>query len=500
MKENISKNIIFTLIITIFSTILSLIINKILLDIVGQEELGLFRILTQIVFYLALLDLGISTSATVALYKPLIAGDRKNVSIIYNTIKMFYNKVSIFCFIIGGATLPILIYFIQYDSYANLSIYWLLFVINTCFTFLTNKYIILYLADQKVFYVKAVTGIALLFEKSIQLFLLLYLESFILFLAVSIFITIIKYFILNKRLTRFYDIDKNEEEVDKSVKTDAGLMFFHKLSHIVLYNTDNILIAKFTSLATVASYSSYIMLTTLIMTVVSIFHSVVDPVVGKIVSYNDNTKNQKLWSILFSFSFWIVGYIALGFYIFASGFINIWLGPELTLSKFIVLLVSINLFFDIIKWPTELLKYKHAYYKDVYNPILEVIINLIVSLLLGYKYGVPGVIFGTIVVNILSNLIIKPYIVFEICLKVSVFLYIRKLCLSTLELLLIVSAVMFFVNDYDFFDIYTHDNWTDFALDFFLYSILYFLIWSICVVCSSSRSVLKDFIIFVKYK
>ncbi|PSW62646.1 hypothetical protein C0Z01_21370, partial [Photobacterium kishitanii] len=169
MKENISKNIIFTLFVTVVTTFLSFLINRYLLFNLGDKELGLFRLLSQLVFYLSLLDLGISTSATVAYYKPLIKKDYNEISKIYHTIDIFYRKVSIITLVLGVLAIPFLFYLVEFKSYLLLSIYWMIFVCNAVITFLLNKYIILYLADQKAFFIKSVTGIALIIEKAVQI-------------------------------------------------------------------------------------------------------------------------------------------------------------------------------------------------------------------------------------------------------------------------------------------------------------------------------------------
>lgn len=500
MKENISKNILLTLTLTVLATALSLAMNKYLLDIIGKEELGLYRLLSQVVFYLSLLDLGISTSATVAYYKPLANKDNEKVSIIYNTIRVFYNKVAIVTVILGLVLLPFLIYLVDFSSNLNLSIYWLIFVVSTAANFLLNKYIILFLADQKVFFVKALTGLVLVFEKTLQIALLIFLESFVLFISVSILSSIIKYFFLRKKFLIKYYVNSREHRIEKRIKSDAGQMFFHKLSHIVLYNTDNIIIAKFISLSVVASYSSYIMLVTLIITVVSIFHSVVDPIVGQLVAKMDSTENYEIWQLLFRVSFWIVGFVSIGFYFFATPFIHVWLGSELTLSNLVIIIIAFNLFFDIIKWPIEIIKYKYAYFKDIYNPILEVLVNLSFSLLLVNYFGLVGVVIGTLIVNVMSNLIVKPLIVFSYCFKVSIINYIRVLFFSSLELTFISLAVFFIEYHFKLFSFGSAYSWLDIVKNISVFSMIYFGVWIVSICIFGSKLTLSKLVFFIKTK
>lgn len=496
MKENISKNIALTFILTLLTTFLSFIMNKYLLDILGDDELGLFRLLSQMIFYLALLDLGISTSATVAYYKPLIENDQKKISIIYNTIELFYKRVSMVTVILGILMIPLIIYIIDFNSYKMLSIYWLIFVFNAAASFLTNKYIILFLADQKVFFVKMVTGLSLLLERLLQIALIIKFESFLMFIFAGMLSNLIKFTFFKIKMDYQYNIDKKVSEYDANINSDAGKMFFHKLSHIVLYNTDNIIIAKFISLSAVAAYSSYLMLTSLVMTIVSIFHSVVDPIIGQLIVKQNNKDNFHLWYVLFRVSFWIAGFISLGFYFFATPFIATWLDGDLTLSQIIVTLILINLFFDIIKWPVELVKYKYAYYKDIYNPIIEVFVNLTLSLYLVSIYGLSGVIWGTIIVNTISNLVVKPIIVFNYCLDIPIKKYINTLILSVLEMTCMICIVYYFKNIA--FN-YTSNSWSELILNITLFSAVYITIWLLNVITiRGNRKMFFEFYSFVK--
>tara|TARA_B100001059_G_C17802693_1_gene567168 strand:+ start:326 stop:1834 length:1509 start_codon:yes stop_codon:yes gene_type:complete len=500
MKENISRNITFTLSLTIITTALSFIMNKYLLSTLGDEELGLFRLLSQMIFYLALLDLGISTSATVAYYKPIIDNDTRKVSIIFNTIDKFYRKVSIITIIIGVLLIPAIQYIIELDSYFMLTCYWLVFVLNAAFSFMINRYVILFLADQKVFFVKAVTGISLILERIFQILIIIEFESFLLFIFAGIFSNLIRYIFFKRKIKNNYNIDLDEIDIDKSIKSDANKMFYHKLAHIILYNTDNIIIAKFISLSAVASYSSYLMLTSLVMTIVSIFHSVVDPVVGQMIIKQSNIRNFELWYMLFRFSFWIAGFIGLGFYYFATPFINNWLGEQVTLSQVIVLTIVINLLFDIVKWPTEIIKYKYSYYKDIYNPIIEVIINLALSLYLVQIYGLIGVIIGTIFVNLISNLIVKPIIVFKYCFNMSLINYFKSLLLSLSELILAVTiSYMVFSNYHLLGDSLSH-SWFDLVFGLSKFVSMYILVWVVIVCFFRSHGTLRQLYLFIKNK
>ncbi|WP_206747846.1 hypothetical protein, partial [Vibrio lentus] len=117
-------------------------LNKYFVLSLGVDSLGLIRLISQLTVYLALLDLGLSTSATVSFYKPLLYGDKKKISSIFHTVSRFYNRVAVCISIIGILALPVLGYLVEYKD-NSFYIYWLIFVIVQSLNFKLMKYTIL---------------------------------------------------------------------------------------------------------------------------------------------------------------------------------------------------------------------------------------------------------------------------------------------------------------------------------------------------------------------
>ncbi|MCC4854135.1 hypothetical protein LMH67_26255, partial [Vibrio lentus] len=119
-------------------------------------------------------------------------------------------------------------------------------------------------------------------------------------------------------------------------------------------------------------------------------------------------------------------------YIFVYPFVILWLGEDFLLPQAILILILLNLAFDILKWPIELFKYKYAYYNDIYVPVLEVLINLIVSIVLIQKYGLLGVVLGTVISNVLIALLLRPFLVFMKCFNKNAFSYLKELLINVM--------------------------------------------------------------------
>ncbi|MCB5361888.1 lipopolysaccharide biosynthesis protein [Vibrio lentus] len=428
---NIKKNLFLTLFITISTALVNFSLNKYFVLSLGVDSLGLIRLISQLTVYLALLDLGLSTSATVSFYKPLLYGDKKKISSIFHTVSRFYNRVAVCISIIGILALPVLGYLVEYKD-NSFYIYWLIFVIVQSLNFKLMKYTILFLADQKFGFVKLVTGFGLLIEKIIQLVSIIYFESLLLFVMLSFFSVFVKWFYFSRFFVFNYKLSPDLKVYDNDVSSDAKKMIFHKLAYIAVYNTDVLLIAKFLSLSIVGIYSSYLMIVSMVMTIVSVFHQVLDPVIGRIVAQGKQGHAFSLWEHLFRFSFFLSTIICSLLYIFVYPFVILWLGEDFLLPQAILILILLNLAFDILKWPIELFKYKYAYYNDIYVPVLEVLINLIVSIVLIQKYGLLGVVLGTVISNVLIALLLRPFLVFMKCFNKNAFSYLKELLINVM--------------------------------------------------------------------
>jgi O-antigen/teichoic acid export membrane protein len=187
------------------------------------------------------------------------------------------------------------------------------------------------------------------------------------------------------------------------------------------------------------------MLTSLVMTIISILHNVLDPIVGKLVAKEGDEFNLDLWFVFFRVCFYIGCVVGLVFYKVATPFVVLWLGDEFVLFGLTVALIAINLFFDIVKWPMEIFKYKYAFYGDIHLPVFEVLINFIISIVLVQYIGINGVIVGTIASNIIVVIFLKTFLVFKRCFKVGIGIYLVELFKNTICLLFsIIMALCLF--------------------------------------------------------
>lgn len=412
MRKEILLNFIFTFTINL----LAFIQNKYFVQYMGVEILGMMKLFTQLLTYLNIVEMGLGSASTFALYKPLADKDYNKLSIVVNTIENIYNKIAILLLVLGILCTPILPFFMKVNNFSNeIYFYWILYVLNTVSTYLFIKYVILFTANQEFLYVRTIQSSCAIIFKFLQIFCIIKFHSFFIYIILLITDNLIQWLFFNIHYKKkYFYIFKTKEKFD-GIKNDIKNLFWHKLGWIIVFNTDLILISKFTSLEVVGVYASYQMILMLLRTTVVIVTNVLTPKVGKFIAQNNKLEVYnyfKKLNILYYFTSCFFSFCTVKL---INSFVLIWLGNIKLLNDTTVSLLCLNLLLILPRSNLENFKEGAGFFDDIKSPILASTINLVTSIILGLKTGLDGVIIGTIVSNIIVILIYKPILVFERC-------------------------------------------------------------------------------------
>lgn len=494
MKNKLLKNIKINLYITLATGILNFLSNKYFIKYMGPETLGLMRLFTQMITYLSLVEMGMGTASTYALYKPLIEKDIKKINIVTSTIAYFYKKISFGIFCIGIVLSFSLPFFIKNDNYGNqIYIYWLLYVINTSIGYTFAKYSILFIANQEYDFVRKIQGIGKIIFQCLQIVVIIKVQSFILFIIIMMFENLYNYYFYSKHYKNYYNYIEKVPKKDKGIMTDMKNLFWHKLAGLIVHNTDYIVLSKFVSLTVVGIYSSYLMISRIILTLINIITPVLTPKIGLFVAKNNKEKVYEYWRELYGIYFFIATIFIVCTYNLIFPFIKLWLGEEFLLSKVTVICILINLYIELIRGITDSFKESCGFFDDIYSPILEGVINLVFSLILVQKFELNGVIIGTITSNIIIIALLKPILVFKRCFGKTGIDYLK----SSAKLLFLSGTSIFLiqivVNRYLIIRLSNICNWISFIQNAFILGIVsFFIVIAVFILDNKFRKIIKN--------
>ncbi|MCF2613236.1 lipopolysaccharide biosynthesis protein [Fusobacterium perfoetens] len=410
------KEVLINFILTVLSNAVLFIQNRYFVQYMGLETLGIMKLFTQLLAYLNIIEMGLGSASAFALYKPLAEKDYKNISIVINTIDNIYNKIAVLLIILGALCIPIIPFFTKVSNFSNeIYFYWVLYVLNTVSTYLFIKYVILFTANQEFLYVRSVQSISKSLFQLLQIICIIKYHSFFIYIILLILDNLVQWVFFRFHYKKKYSFIIKTKEKFNGIKNDIKNLFWHKIGGLVVFNTDLILISKFTSLEIVGIYASYQMIVQTLKTIIDILTNVLSPKIGNFIAKHNKIEiyeSLKKFNIFYCFIATVFTYCM---YVLINSFVNLWLVETILLSNFTIELICFNLWVNLFRGILDKFKEGAGFFDDIKSPILESVINLVVSIILGLKLGLDGVIIGTIVSNITVILIYKPILVFERC-------------------------------------------------------------------------------------
>lgn len=438
-KGTLKKELVLNLFITLAIGVLTFCVNKYFASYMGQKELGLMRLFSQLVVFLNLAELGLGTASSYSLYKPLLEGDYNKINIIFSTIDSLYKKISYSILIVGiilGFFIPYFINNLEIDKYIYL--YWYLYVFNVFLSYTFAKYIVLLTANQEYKFVRIIQGISKIISQIVQIYILYKTQSFLFFivaLMIDNIIQLLLYKIYYRKKYRHIIIVKKRE---KNIFMNLMNLFWHRISALVVFNTDYIIISKFLSLEVVGIYSSYLIVVNIVNTLLGVLTNIISPKIGIFIANSSKSETFNLYTkinILYSYLSIVFCYTT---YRTINLFIELWLGKEYLLDNITVVLLMLNLFIQLSRTPIEIFKNGFGFFSDIHLAIFESLLNLCFSLFLVKKIGLNGVILGTLLSNLVIIVLAKPMLLFKKCFEEKQILYLKKMFLIVAEAAIIV--------------------------------------------------------------
>lgn len=464
--ENSIKNLIYAFSGQAIGIIVNLITRFVFIQFLAQEYLGIDGLFTNILSILSLVELGIGPAMTFSLYKPLAQKDEKKISALMNLYKNSYNVVGVLIIVIGLAITPLLPMFInQMPNISQINVIYLLFVLNSGFSYFYAYKRSLIIADQKKYIATFYRYLFFVILNICQIVILMITKNYLLFLMAQILFTVIENIAISKKTQKLYPFLKNykkenlEKETKKEISRNIFAMTIHKIGGVVVKSTDNIILSKFVGLAPVAIYSNYYLIINALNTVLmQVFNSITASVGNLNVTENKNKLND-IFEKVFFINFWIYSFSSICLYILLNHFINIWVGDNYLFNISIVSIIVIN--FYITGMRNTVLTYRDAlglYWQDRYKAIFESIINIVASIVFVKMYGTFGVFLGTFISSVTTCLWVEPFILYKYGLKNKVSKYFLKYFVYTIVFLIVglitytVSNTLIHSRKYNWFD------------------------------------------------
>lgn len=451
--EHSLKNMRVSSLSLIFSVLLNFISRSVFIDHLGTEIVGLSTTLLNILGFLNLAELGLTSAIAGALYKPLYDNCQKQIIDIVSIFEFLYRIIGLVILFLGIGVSFFLPHFFGNTNLPNLYIYggyYTFLLISLIGYFISYKQTLL-AADQKeyiiTFYTYAFQGIKFI----IQIVALKYFDcGYIVWLIVEFIFGFIYGLIINVIVYKKYPWLITSFNNGKLMCKEYPQVFRvirqvipHNIGAFVQSQSSNILIYAFSSLTMVTIYTNYTMLLLRCVYVLNICLRGLTASFGNLVAEGNQ---EKTLSFFFQFNslFFIVGGIVCGTCLYqVEPFINLWLGEGYLLDRWIFFLLMYVMYINIIRLPINYFIGGYVLYKDIWAPLVEAMISIVVAIALRNAFGIGAVVIGTVTSLTLIILMWKPYFLFKNGLSYPVKYYWRKCLLYILVLLPIMGIPCF---------------------------------------------------------
>lgn len=393
---------------SIFAQIISLafsfVIRKYLVRLFNIEMLGIHGVLNEVVSFLSLFELGISTSIIYRLISPVAQNNEAQIVRLYTIIKKSYHfigGVMVIAGIGGGVFLGTII---SVETVTSSYVYrcYLVLSFGTILSFVISYYRTIFIAYQKQYFCNLVDLVIHGVFCVTKLISIIYCQSFMLYLVVHILQSICSNLCIRrfcyKRYPFLKQIFRASKQEEKVVFTDIKNVAIARLAGYVYSSTDNSIISAICGTSVVGYISNYKTVFTPLRMIINTFNSALVPIWGSFINRQTDKKEiNNIFEVYVFFEYIISVLLVIPVVVLIDGFIALWIGNEYWIPFSLTLLIGLDIYINAMQEPNMTVMNAVGYFKE--NKVISeaaTIVNLFISILLAFLYGAGGVLLGTI--------------------------------------------------------------------------------------------------------
>ncbi len=398
------------------STLVQLLYTPLLIKMLGQSEYGLYSLVSSIIGYLTVLDLGFGNAIIVytAKYR-----EQK----LYEKEKQLHGMfLVIFCIIgIVAGILGLLLYFnVDYIFGNTMSNYelnktkimMLILSFNLIITFPFSIYSSIISAYEKFTFQKIMSIINTLLKPIIMIPLLFLgfksITMTVVITIVNIVVMLSNYFYCKNKLNikiKFYGFDK---KIFKEIFTYSIFIFIAVIVDKINWSVDQFILGAVSGTIAVSLYAVASQLNTLFINLSTAISGVMLPKMSKMIANNatDNEITNEFIKVG-RMQYFVVFLMVSGLVLFGKEFIITWAGKDFETSYYIAIILIIPLSVPLIQnLGLSIMQAKNMHkFRSIMCAIIA-IINIVISIPLAKYYGGIGSAIGTSISLIVGNIII----------------------------------------------------------------------------------------------
>lgn len=389
----------------------------------SKEYVGVSSLFAGILSVLSLADLGMETSMTVRLYKPLVQDDTEKIRAYLDFYKKVYVVIALAIFTLGMGLLPFLRTLVKIPSgIPDVELIYVLTLLNTVVSYLFIYRKILLVADQKRYVTERMLYLRTIVQFFVMIPAILLFRSYLLYLVIQILFTLLYNLAILRRANKEYPylkdtaVVKLAQEERAGIQNDTKALTLHRIGDVVNANAVTLLTAVCVNVIAVAVYSNYQLILSYVKTMMDKIYYSISPSVGNLTAEGDRAKAECVFDRMFFVSFWMTGFCATALACLLNPFIALWIGESYLLPKDVVALIVVNFVLVNLRKPALIFKEAYGLFTiDQFRPLLEsgILIALSWTLAKWCSMGLSGILIGMSAAFLLTTFWIEPVVLYS---------------------------------------------------------------------------------------
>lgn len=449
----------FAILSRIVSMLFGFIQKTIFIRTLGISYTGVSGLFTDILTVLSLAELGIGSAIAYSLYKPIADNDYKRIAQLMNFFKKAYNYIAGIIFLVGLCLIPIIPYVVKEvpDIRENIQVIFFLYICNTSVTYLLIYKNTLLVAAQKQYIVSNVQMLFTIISIVAQCITLLLFKNFLLYLVLQIVFSLLQNITINFIATKKYPELKqfSNEKISKYDKKklfiDVKALMMYKIANVITTGTDSTIISTALGTNQVGILGNYRTIRGYVTSMIAQFYNSINPSLGNLAATEGKERQYAIFKKLNFGTFWLASVCTTCFFSLFNPFMRIWLGnEEWLLPIWTVAVYCSEYFFSTMIGPVGAFRQANGLFVQTkYLALIQAFLNLGISILLVKPLGILGVLLGTVLSSLLTQMWYEPMVIYHSVFNKNVIFYYFKLILYyivTIVNCLIIIAIMKFIH------------------------------------------------------
>lgn len=461
------------------NTVIQLLYTPLLVRMLGQSDYGLFSLVSSIIGYLTVLDLGFGNAIIVYTAKYRTQERYDELRKLHGMFKVVFYIIGIFSGLLG------LVLYFNVDSFfaksmtdvevQKMRIMMLILTFNLVVTFSFSLYNSIISAYEKFIYQKALAILSSVLKPMLMIPLLFLgyksIALCVVITLVNIIVLLSNYIFCRYSLKLEIKYQGFNFKLFKKIFSYSIWIFLAIIVDKVNWSVDNFILGAVSGTAAVSIYSIASTLNQLFLNLSTAISSVLLPKMSKLVA--NNVSSEQLTDEMIKvgrIQNYVIFLMCSGLILFGKQFITLWVGDGFEESYYVTLLLIVPVCFPLIQnIGLSIMQAMNRFkFRSISTSIMAAF-NVIISVILAKKMGATGAAIGSSISLIVCNIFIINIYYYKV-LKLNVIRFWKNIFKQVIPFII---PIMFIILVMKFIVL---DSWIGFLFYGSLYTLVYILV------------------------